>query len=791
MFLRILKLDLKKRKLTNILLLLFIIFSTIFSASGLNNVTAVMNGTDYYFDKAQVGDYVIIADYNTNAKEILDKDKTVIDYKVESAIPAMKSNLKYKGEKLDTGTNIIFQSIDDTKTNLFGKDDKTIKNVKKGEVYLSGRALEKSNVSVGDEVTVEFENTKFKLKVAGKTKDALFGSDFMGITRILMNEEDYKKVYSATYKEENKGDKGAKIYYVKSNNSMELEQSLGDATSILFKGSRDTLKICYVMDMIISFVVLALSICLIVVALLILKFIMTFTINEEYREIGVMKAIGIKNKSIREIYIIKYLSLGLIGATIGFLLSIPVGDILIKSTTDNMVLGNSNSILINIIGALLIVFVILLFAYIYTGKVKKASPVDAIRNGQTGERYNSKTIYKLKNSHLRLNSYMAINDILSSPKRFITIIVSLFVCLTLVLGIVITTDTMKSKNLVSTFATESDVYFIPVIPGNTSYIGNMSETTKEGFEKSLKNYENLFRENEMPCIARVELQFSKNVIFKGNKYNIRTLQGLNTKESEYVYTEGIAPKYDNEVAITDIISKKIGAKIGDKVIIEDSIGKKEYIVTAYFQSLNNLGEVIRIPNKTESSFKDLAGTGWLQIDFTDSPSEKEIDKRIEKIKKLVDSEDVYDAAGMIADNIGVVPTMEAVQYLLIAITIVVILLVVLLMELSFVTSEKSQIALLKALGFKNLQIIRWHMYRFIFVTVITEILAILLAGPITKLWCDQVFGMMGAHDITYFINPVHIYLLYPGIVLISTIIISALAALSTNRIKSSDIANIE
>lgn len=194
MFLRILKLDLKKRKLTNILLLLFIILSTIFSASGLNSVTAVMNGTDYYFDKAQIGDYVIIADYNTNAKEILDKDKTVIDYKVESAIPAMKSNLKYKGEKLDTGTNIIFQSIDDTKTNLFDKDDKTIKNVKKGEVYISGRALEKSNVSVGDEVTVEFENTKFKLKVAGKTKDALFGSDFMGITRILMNEEDYKKV---------------------------------------------------------------------------------------------------------------------------------------------------------------------------------------------------------------------------------------------------------------------------------------------------------------------------------------------------------------------------------------------------------------------------------------------------------------------------------------------------------------------------------------------------------------------------------------------------------------------
>lgn len=785
MFFRILKLDLKKRKLTNVLLLLFIILATIFSASGLNNVAAVMNGTEYYFDKAGVGDYVIIADSTTNAKEILEKEDSVINYKYENFVMAFKNNLKFKGEPLDTGTNIIFQSINDTKINLFNKDDKQIENVKKGEVYISGRVMEKSNVSIGDEVTVEINDVKLKLKVAGKMKDALFGTEFMGMQRILMNNEDYRTVYDATYQEENKG---YRIYYVETNNTTELEQSLGNATAVAFKGSRETLKLCYVMDMIISFVVLVLSICLIIVALLILKFIMTFTINEEYREIGVMKAIGIKTKNIRGLYIIKYLVLSLLGATIGFFLSITLGNILIKSTTENMVLGSTNAITINIIGSLLIVFITILFAYIYTGKVKKATPVDAIRNGQTGERYKSKTLYKLKNSHLKLNLYMALNDVLSAPKRFITIIISLFISLTLVLGIVITTDTMKSKNLVSTFSTESDVYFTSANMGN---LNNKSEISKESFETVLKDYENLFKNNGMPCIARIELGFSKNIIFNGNTYNIRTLQGLNTNESEYVYTDGIAPANDNEVAITDIVSKKIGAKLGDKIIIEDSNGRKEFIVTAYFQSLNNLGEVIRITNDTPSNFKDLSSTGFFQIDFTDNPSEEEINSRIEKIKTLVSSDDVYDAAGMVAKNIGVVPTMEAVQYLLLGITIAVILLVVLLMELSFVTNEKSQTALLKALGFKNRQIIRWHMYRFVIASIITEVLAIILALPITKLWCNQVFGMMGAHDINYFINPVHIYLLYPGIVLAATVIISAIAALSTNKIKSSDTASIE
>ena len=146
---------------------------------------------------------------------------------------------------------------------------------------------------------------------------------------------------------------------------------------------------------------------------------------------------------------------------------------------------------------------------------------------------------------------------------------------------------------------------------------------------------------------------------------------------------------------------------------------------------------------------------------------------------------------MVTTNIGVVPTMEAVQYLLLAITIVVILLVVLLMELSFVTDEKSQIALLKALGFKNIQIIKLHMYRFIVAAFITEVLAVILSIPITKLWCDQVFGIMGANDINYFINPVHVYLIYPGIVFVSTIIISGIAAMATNKIKSSDTASVE
>jgi len=60
MFLNILKKDLKRKKTMNVILQLFITLAAMFVSSGLNNVFTVMDGTDYYLDKAGIGDFVLI-----------------------------------------------------------------------------------------------------------------------------------------------------------------------------------------------------------------------------------------------------------------------------------------------------------------------------------------------------------------------------------------------------------------------------------------------------------------------------------------------------------------------------------------------------------------------------------------------------------------------------------------------------------------------------------------------------------------------------------------------------------
>ena len=113
------------------------------------------------------------------------------------------------------------------------------------------------------------------------------------------------------------------------------------------------------------------------------------------------------------------------------------------------------------------------------------------------------------------------------------------------------------------------------------------------------------------------------------------------------------------------------------------------------------------------------------------------------------------------------------------------------MERSFIADERSQIAILKAIGFKDYEIIKWHTYRFELVAFISVMLASILSIPMTKLCISPIFKMMGAVNVKYNIKILELFVLYPGVVFVITVIIAWITAFYTKTIKSSDTANIE
>lgn len=788
MYLRILKKDLKRKKTMNCILLLFVILSAMFASSSVNNIVTVVNGLDYYFEKAGISDYAFIEkedDSGTSISEILEKESSVKEYRKEEVIFSTAEHFIRNGKKLSDFSNMaIIMSIDEAKLNYFNSDNDIIKEVSPGKVYLSTFLSKDSGLEIGDTFQLVFGENELTLEFAGIVKDAFLGSEMMANPRIILSRSDYEKIRSDSYALN--GNIGA-IYYVNTDDIKALESAATDGTNIMFDGSVSTLKTTYIMNILTAGMLLVVSICLILVSFVILRFTIGFTIAEEFREIGVMKAVGIKNQSIRGIYLVKYFGIAVIGAVIGYMLSVPFGNMMLSSVSENMVLGNDNSVLIGILSSIAVVVIILLFCWGCTRKIKKLSPIDAVRSGQTGERFRKKGFIHLAKSKLGATGFLSLNDVLSSPKQYGIITIVFSICIMLVMILANIANTLNSERLLFLLGTtESDVY-LNDSKRITEVMGG-SKTLEEADEE----IEKILSDNGMPGKVHIELMIQIPVSFEDTKTTVMFQQCRDTKASDYTYSKGTAPQYENEIALTEPIAEKLGADIGDTVKLTIDGKESEYIITALFQSFCQLGEAGRLHESVYIPDNKIAGSMAFQIDFDDEPDKKEIDSRIDKLKSIFVNSQIFNGKEYVNDTTRASDIIKQVKNLILLISIIIIIMITVLMERSFISKEKPEIALMKAIGFKNSSIIAHHTARFFIVSIAASIISIILCKPLTKLIADPIFGIMGAvSGISYEINKIEIFAVYPLVILAATLAGAFLTALYTKTIKASDTSDIE
>ena len=384
---RMLLKDIKKGKTINTILCMFIIIATIFVASGVNNLVSVLTGLEYFMNKAEIEDVMFVTSGPGSkgaADEYLKNEKKIESYKIEDVIYLENTdilNAKTKEECKTRSGNNILESIDDLKINVFDKNNKKIEKVEKGHAYISAQFAEMNDYKVGDKIIVKLEGIEKELIYDGIAKDAFLGASLIGNVRIIVNEEDIKD-YKANDKIMN-GYSGQCVY-IKTDNIKDVKAGISKVSHIAFSTDRDQLKGIYAVDMFAIFIFFILSICLIVISFFILRFSISFTISEEFREIGVMKAIGFKDTPIRKLYIAKYTFISIVSVSIGLILSIPFGNIVMQSLSNKMYLGNDLGIILNVIGSIIVCIVVIGFAYLCTKRIKKLTPIDAIRSGMTG-----------------------------------------------------------------------------------------------------------------------------------------------------------------------------------------------------------------------------------------------------------------------------------------------------------------------------------------------------------------------------------------------------------------------
>lgn len=113
------------------------------------------------------------------------------------------------------------------------------------------------------------------------------------------------------------------------------------------------------------------------------------------------------------LYLVKYLGITLAGAVIGYFGSVPFGNLLLKSVSENMVLGNDNGMIISVVCCIAVVLIIMLFGWSSTRRIEKLSAIDAVRSGQTGERFRKRSLLSLGKANLA-HSFLALNELQAS-----------------------------------------------------------------------------------------------------------------------------------------------------------------------------------------------------------------------------------------------------------------------------------------------------------------------------------------------------------------------------------------
>lgn len=670
MYINILKKDLKRKKTMNVIVLLFMILATMFVSSSVNNIITITQALDHFFDIAGVSDYFIATKQmgadDGDLKEALNNADCVQSYGVEQLIYLNQDEISSNGIELDMKGNSVMNAFDSARIKFFDSNNKVITSVKEGEVLLPERDLTTNDLEVGDQIEITIGDVSVALTVAGSMKDAFLGSDMMGMSRMLLNQKDYDRLITD---EIDKGKFGG-IYYIKSNDTEALEQILSKLDSnIVFMGDRGMLSTTYAMEMVVAGTLLVVSVCLILIA---------------------------------------------------FFLGIPFGSMLLEKASRTIVMENDHAYFLNILCAVLVIAIVILFCYGCTRKVKKFSPIDAIRNGSTGERYRSKGLLQLSKSKLHPASFLSMNDILSNLKRYVIMLFTFTISLVLVIIIINSINTLQSNDLAYAFSLHpSDIY----IENSAESMKFMVEGGREMLEERLNEIEELLDENDIPCKCSMEMAMKLSL--KNGDYSVKSLvfQGTGTTTEDYKYIEGTAPQNTKEIAVSGLVAKKLHAEVGDKVTISMLDGEREYI------------------NYT---------TG------------------------------------------GIATIMKNVRGIVVLIVLLICALVSILMERSFIAKEVGEIGILKAVGFRNRVIVRWHTMRIGLVLILSTIIAVVISTPLTKLSSGQVFKMMGAYSgVRFEIKPLEAFVEYSLLVFVVTLLAVFLTAQYTRRISAAESSNVE
>ena len=769
-FFKILKKDMKRKKIMNIILLLFLILASTLIGSSLSVFYSTVSAIGYTKNKSSVADLIQINSNFNEGEQLINYlnglEGPLFDEMItESYIVINDSDIVTdKDSENENQSGVMMwnwiQEIPIKYNKVFDEEDRPL-DLKSGEIAIPRYIHDRRDINIGDELQINFGEQKHDFVVAHIVKDVAFGSEILGAKRYFVSDEDYEQI-NGMVENTNRGfltSLIAKDGY----RDNDLVQQITDMDLTFSQGFNFTNSLVdyeYIFNMLISAIMIIVSVVLIAIAFMILRFTIVFTLQEEYKEIGIMKAIGIKNRAIRKIYVVKYFFLALLGGGIGLVLNIPLSSLMLNTIEGYLILGDDRlKLLLSTLGVILVILLTIVFCYRSTGKIRKFSAMDAIRQGSTGERFRGiKRFPNLQKTYMSVPIFLGVSDVFVDFKRFIVLTITFILGTAIMIIPINAANTIKSNNMVELLGlARMDSYM---------KISDYDESDVEGFVEEMRE-----QINEVVPNTDFWADYGTNAklanLSDTKSTRVTGYQSVGKKASEYSYLEGVAPKLSNEIALTKKLATHLDVGIGDNIIVNISDKEYEFIVTALYQTVMNMGDGFRLSEKAKISMTDPQSFLWAcRFDLS-----KDANNCITKLREAFPTIEFHTTQKFLSSMLGsILDSIDGMIQLIVMIIGGVVLLITCLLVKMLLTKEIPEVALLKSLGFRNHSIKIWQVSRILIVLLVSIILGTVLANTGGDYLVGLVFKLMGAEKVIITTKGLQVYVVIPVFLFVTTIL---------------------
>ncbi len=780
MYLKILKNDWKKNPGSNLSMLFFMALSGAVTAVSVLMLVQLLSSISSLYEKAQPPHFLQLHKGEIVQEEIdaFNEDYPGITYwQTVPMINIEGTDIFTEGEKNftleDCRLDIGFVRQNESHDLLLDENRNRIR-LTDGEIGIPVILLNQYPIRLGDKITVRFGEKEKEFTAAEFVRDAQMNSTMCSSTRFLVSDGDFEEFFRNAPEREYIIEAWFEDTAASTAYQTAYEQALlprnGQAVtySMIFLLSAIT-------DITTAMVFLLIGILLIFIALLCMKYTMTAAFEEELTEIGTMKAMGIPFTAIRGLYLGKMRILMAAGIFIGYVIAVSGAGFFTSHMSRTF--GNQpvsgGAFFFSGAACVLVYFLFKQYCKRILKKLRAVTVLDALvtQKGFKKERRVQDKLHCAK--RLPVNLSVGLQALRQNLPEYAVVFLIMSITVFFVL---------LPQNLVSTMSAKEFVTYM----GSSVHDAMIEVEQGEGVKERWNRMTGILQREEGISFWSTRRVRIKALDSEGEVLNLHVDAG-NGSGDGLAYLEGEAPKEQDEIALSLLLSEQLGVEEGDTLVLLTEKGRETFAVCGVYQDVTSGG----MTAKAACDFvKEETEQYTIYIDM-----EQGIDKEALVSKWREQAGRGYSVEFMetfVGQTLGgVINQIKNVSFIALSIGLLLIISIILLFMKLRLAGEASQLAYKKALGIPLRDVRLQELYPVYFAafggTVVGMAAANTFGDSLAGLFLS--FLGLGIKSIHFILSPQTAWLITPMLLFLTSAAAGGLAAGRISKLEAVEYMN--